>query len=193
MPRPRYDPGGWCGRRDSNPHSTGGNGFSYRYGFRRLPERLAARPFASLDYPFAMAARELRGFRRCPSSLYTFRSQRSGLARDQRRTGGTPPRRPSPTLSSSTPRISPEALKFSLKSVASTGSATSACRPVRGCGPSLSDGAREATGMEGARADQAAAYAPGNPFETMLPLERRGRVRRPGLRYREAGGPRDGP
>ena len=49
LPRDR----GWCGRRGSNPHSLAGNGFSYRFGFRR--RRAAGAGVRGLDYPFTLA------------------------------------------------------------------------------------------------------------------------------------------
>ncbi len=55
----------WCGRRDLNPHFHSENRFSYHFDFRRRPKE----GVRGLDYPFAMA---VKGFRRRPSSLYTF-------------------------------------------------------------------------------------------------------------------------
>ena len=43
---------GWCGRRDSNPHSPSRSRFSYHFGFRR---RLTG--VRGPDYPFAIALR----------------------------------------------------------------------------------------------------------------------------------------
>ena len=68
----RASPERWCGRRDSNPHSLAGSGFSYHFGFRR---RLSG--VRGLDYPFAIAARALGAAR-----LVSTPSPLPGLARD---------------------------------------------------------------------------------------------------------------
>ena len=75
----------WCGRGDSNPHGLSPYGFSYQ--LRLSPpgphSRMAARFVVwTIPSPCPRA-----GFRRCPSSLYTFPYATRGLARDRHLTG----------------------------------------------------------------------------------------------------------
>ena len=109
----------WCGRPDSNRHSSfEPRDFLTSYGFRRLAlARSRCRLVCGLDYTFTVARSR---FRCCPSSLYTFAPvvRPVRLARDCLLPV-------SPNLSSSAPRVSRRALKL-LKSLASTNFATPA-------------------------------------------------------------------
>ncbi len=99
---------GWCGRRESNPHSLAASGFSCHCGFRRP---LRTTPWGrsvkvwGLDYPFTVP--RTSGGRCCPSSLYTFPKHRFGL-------GSGLPLKVSPNLSSFASPVSQRALKFCL-------------------------------------------------------------------------------
>jgi len=61
----------WCGRPDSNRHSSyEPRDFHTSYGFRRLAFRVFThRLVCGLDYTFTLARTRVRC---CPSSLYTF-------------------------------------------------------------------------------------------------------------------------
>ena len=98
----REGKGSWCGRRDLNPHGPcGPTDFHTFYGFRRRPTLSQWGLVSGLSLHHVR-----RGFRCCPSSLYTFPASFSrawlGIAMLQG----------SPTLSSSAPPVSRRALKF---------------------------------------------------------------------------------
>jgi len=78
----------WCGRRDLNPHSPCGK-TDFLTRLRLSPPLHSTARFGVWTIPSPLSRMYRRGFRCCPSSLYTFPTgfPRKGLARDRHLTG----------------------------------------------------------------------------------------------------------